>query len=66
MLQTHGHIPKSELTDRSIAVSSAILQTPEDDQCWSKHAYTSDAEEILTFKTFKGFKKQVESEMANN
>jgi hypothetical protein len=29
-------------------------------------AYTSDVEEILTFKTFKGFKKQVACEMAND
>jgi hypothetical protein len=35
--------------------STAILQTPEDDQCCLKHRhiYTSDVEEILTFKTFK-------------
>jgi hypothetical protein len=29
-------------------------------------AYTSDVEEILMFKTFKGFKKQVPRETANN
>jgi hypothetical protein len=29
-------------------------------------AYISDVEEILTFKTFKGFKKQVACETANN
>jgi hypothetical protein len=29
-------------------------------------AYTSDVEEILTFKTFKGFKKQVACETGNN
>jgi hypothetical protein len=34
-------------------VSSTILETPEDGQCWSKHlrAYTSDVEEILKFET---------------
>jgi hypothetical protein len=37
MLQTHGCIdegipPKTELTDSSIAVSSEILETPEDGQ----------------------------------
>jgi hypothetical protein len=31
-----------------------------------KCAYISDVEEILTFKTFKGFKKQVACELANN
>jgi hypothetical protein len=39
---THGCInegipSKTELTDGSAAVSSAILETPEDDHCWSKH-----------------------------
>jgi hypothetical protein len=29
-------------------------------------AYTSNGEEILMFKTCKGFKKQVACEMANN
>jgi hypothetical protein len=29
-------------------------------------AYTSDVEEILTFKTSKDFKKQVACEMAND
>jgi hypothetical protein len=29
-------------------------------------AYTSDVEEIITFKTFKLFKKQVARELANN
>jgi hypothetical protein len=29
-------------------------------------AYTINIEVILTFKTFKGFKKQVECETANN
>jgi hypothetical protein len=29
-------------------------------------AYFSDVDEILTFKTFKGFKKQVKCDMANN
>jgi hypothetical protein len=29
-------------------------------------AYTSDAEENLMFKTFKGFKKQVACETPNN
>jgi hypothetical protein len=29
-------------------------------------AYTSDVEEILKFKTFKGFKKQVASKTNNN
>jgi hypothetical protein len=44
MLQTHGRIDgsisqKLNLGDgRSTAVSSAILETPEDDQCLSKHA----------------------------
>jgi hypothetical protein len=33
----HGRIPKTEFTDGSTAVSSTILETPEDDQCWSKH-----------------------------
>jgi hypothetical protein len=28
-------------------------------------AYTSDVEKILTFKAFKGFKKQVARETAN-
>jgi hypothetical protein len=32
----------------------------------NKCACTSDAEEILTFKTSKGFKKQVACEMDNN
>jgi hypothetical protein len=40
--RTHGRIddgmsPKIELMDGSTAVSSAILETPEDDRCWSKH-----------------------------
>jgi hypothetical protein len=30
------------------------------------HAFTSNIEEILKFKTFKGFKNQVACEMANN
>jgi hypothetical protein len=39
MLHTHGQIDegipsKTELMDRSTAVSSAILETPGDDQCW--------------------------------
>jgi hypothetical protein len=44
----------------STAISSEILETPEDNQCWPKHAvtYTSEVEEILTFKTSEGFKKQ--------
>jgi hypothetical protein len=29
-------------------------------------AYTSDVEEILKFKTYKGFKKKVACQMANN
>jgi hypothetical protein len=29
-------------------------------------AYISDVKDILTFKTFNGFKKQVACEMANN
>jgi hypothetical protein len=29
-------------------------------------AYTGDAEEIFTFKTFKGFKKQVACKTDNN
>jgi hypothetical protein len=29
-------------------------------------AYTSDVEETLTIKSFKGFRKQVGCEMANN
>jgi hypothetical protein len=29
-------------------------------------AYTTDVEEILHFKTFKGFKKQVTFKTANN
>jgi hypothetical protein len=29
-------------------------------------AYITDVEEMLTFKTFKGFKKQVACETANN
>jgi hypothetical protein len=31
-----GHVPKIELTNESTAVSSTILETPKDDQCWSK------------------------------
>jgi hypothetical protein len=31
-----------------------------------KYAYTTDVEEILTFETLKGFKKQVAFETANN
>jgi hypothetical protein len=31
-----------------------------------QYAYTSDAEEILKFKTFKGFKKQIACETDNN
>jgi hypothetical protein len=30
-------LTKIELRDGSIAVSSEILEKPEDDQCWSKH-----------------------------
>jgi hypothetical protein len=30
-----GHVPKIELADESTAVSSAILETPEYDECWS-------------------------------
>jgi hypothetical protein len=50
------------------AFSSGILATPEDDQCWSKHAmlYTSDVEDILKFKTFRDFKKQVACKTAKN
>jgi hypothetical protein len=29
--------PKIELAGRSIAVSSTISETAEDEQCWSKH-----------------------------
>jgi hypothetical protein len=32
-----GHTPKIEITNGSTAVSSAIVETPEDDECWSKH-----------------------------
>jgi hypothetical protein len=28
-----AHIPKTELTDGNTAVSSTILETPEDEQC---------------------------------
>jgi hypothetical protein len=31
----------------------------------TQYAYTSDVEEVLTFKTFKGFKKQAACETAN-
>jgi hypothetical protein len=53
--------------DRSTAVSSAILETPEDDQYWSKNVVCihHDVEEILTFKTFKVFRKQVACKTAN-
>jgi hypothetical protein len=37
MYATAGHIPEIELKDGSTADSSAILETPEDDQCWLKH-----------------------------
>jgi hypothetical protein len=32
-----GHTSKIKIEDGRTAVSSAILETPEDDQCWSKH-----------------------------
>jgi hypothetical protein len=50
-----------------IAVSSAILETPEDDQCWSKHVACihSDVEDILNFKTSEAFKKQVSCKTAD-
>jgi hypothetical protein len=32
-----GRSPEIELTDGSTAVSSAISETPENDQFWSKH-----------------------------
>jgi hypothetical protein len=38
--KTHGHTPKPELMDRSTAVSSAIVETPEDEKCVN----TSDVE----------------------
>jgi hypothetical protein len=68
MAHRQGHIPKIELMDTNRAVSSAILETPEDDQCWSKHVVCirHDVEEILKFKAFKGFKMQVACNMANN
>jgi hypothetical protein len=31
-----------------------------------KYAYTSDAEEILKFRIFKGFKKEIAYESDNN
>jgi hypothetical protein len=52
-----GMVQKIELTNGSTAVSSAILESPEDDGRNMWYAYTSDAEEILTFRTSKGFKK---------
>jgi hypothetical protein len=38
-MQAHrwGHIPKTEHKDGSTEVLSTILETPEDDRCWSKH-----------------------------
>jgi hypothetical protein len=47
-----------ELTDGSIGVSSAILKTPEEDECWSKHI-------VLCRRDFKGFKKQVACDTIN-
>jgi hypothetical protein len=53
-----------QLTDGSIAVSSATAETPKDDQCWSKHVVyihqwcTGD---IGVLKNSKGFKKQFAS-----
>jgi hypothetical protein len=43
--------------DGGIAVSSATLETPEDDQCWSNmyYACSSDVEKILKFKALKIF-----------
>jgi hypothetical protein len=40
--RSHGSMDKAisqkiEITDGSAAVSSTILETPEDDQCWSKY-----------------------------
>jgi hypothetical protein len=51
-----------------LIVSSAVLEALEDDQCWSKHVVWihRDVEEILKFRTFKGFKKQVACGTANN
>jgi hypothetical protein len=45
-----------------------ILDTPQDGQCWSEHVacLLSDVEEILKFKTFESFKKQVACETDNN
>jgi hypothetical protein len=55
-----GHTPKIKLTDGITTIASAILETPEDDQCWSKHViyiyiyiYTSDVEEIFKLKNLK-------------
>jgi hypothetical protein len=55
------HIPKTELSDGNTVISSTILETPEDDQCWSKHVVciTSDVEEILTFKSYKVLKSKL-------
>jgi hypothetical protein len=50
---------KTGPTDGSMAVSSAIVETREDDQCWSKHVVCIHVEKILTFKTFKGFKSKL-------
>jgi hypothetical protein len=42
-------------------ISSTILKTPEDDQCWLKHVVciTGHVEETLTFKTFKVLKRKL-------
>jgi hypothetical protein len=73
MLQTHGRIyegipEQMNLWMEMTAVSSAILEAAEDSQCWSKHVACihSDVEEILKFKTFNGFKKQVMYKTANS
>jgi hypothetical protein len=64
MLLIYGHATKAELTDGSTIVSSETLEKltniGQNMQC----AY-SDVQEILNFKTFKGFKKQLAHIMAN-
>jgi hypothetical protein len=61
-----GHISKTVLTDGSTAVSSAILETREDDQWWSKRILWCDVGEISAFKTSTCYKKQVAYETAEN
>jgi hypothetical protein len=59
-----AHIPKIELMGISTVVSSAILETYEDEQRWWKHIVKYRGY-FNVYKIFEGFRKNVACETAN-